>query len=34
MHPATANHDWYSVVEQINDHGLVKIANELAQLRH
>jgi ADP-ribosylglycohydrolase len=34
MHPMTVNHDWYTVVEAINDHDLVAIANELAQLRH
>jgi len=33
-YPMTVNHDWYSVVEAINDHDLVAIANELAQLRH
>ncbi|MBI4470362.1 MAG: ADP-ribosylglycohydrolase family protein [Acidobacteria bacterium] len=34
MYPMTVNHDWYTVVEAINDHDLVAIANELAQLRH
>jgi ADP-ribosylglycohydrolase len=34
MYPRTVNHDWYSVVEAINDHDLVAIANALAQLRH
>ena len=32
--PMTVNHDWYTVVEAINDHDLVAIANELAQVRH
>jgi ADP-ribosylglycohydrolase len=34
MYPLTVNHDWYTVVEAINDHDLVALANELAQLRH
>jgi ADP-ribosylglycohydrolase len=34
MHPMTVNHGWYRVVEAVNDHDLVGIANELAQLRH
>ena len=34
MYPRTVNHDWYGVVEAINDHDLVAIANELARLRH
>jgi len=34
MYPHTVNQHWYEVVERINDHGLVAIANELARLRH
>jgi ADP-ribosylglycohydrolase len=34
MYPMTVNHDWYTVVESINHHDLVAIANELAPLRH
>jgi len=34
MYPMTVNHDWYTVVEAINHHDLVAIANELARLRH
>jgi ADP-ribosylglycohydrolase len=34
MYPMTVNRDWYNVVEAMNDHDLVAIANELAQLRH
>jgi ADP-ribosylglycohydrolase len=34
MYPMTVNHDWYTVVEAINHHDLVAIANGLAQLRH
>jgi ADP-ribosylglycohydrolase len=34
MYPMTVNSDWYSVVESINDHDLVTIANELARMRH
>ena len=34
MDPGTVNNDWYAVVEQVNDHDLVAVANELAQLRH
>ena len=34
MYPSTVNTDWYSVVEAINEHNLVAIANELARLRH
>lgn len=34
MYPRSVNHDWYSVVEAINDHDFVTIANELAPLRH
>jgi ADP-ribosylglycohydrolase len=34
MYPRTVDDDWYSVVEAINDHDLVAIANDLAQLRH
>lgn len=33
-YPMTVNHDWYRVVEAVNHHNLVTIANELAQLRH
>lgn len=34
MYPPTVSHDWYGVVEAINDHNLVAIANHLAELRH
>ena len=34
MYPSTVNQHWYEVVERINDHDLVAIANELARLRH
>jgi hypothetical protein len=34
MYPATVNLGWLEVVERINGHGLVSIANELARLRH
>src|SRR5205807_10077615 len=34
MYPMTVNRDWYTVVEAINHHDLVAIANELARLRH
>jgi len=34
MYPFTVNDHWYTVVEQVNDHGLVAVANEFAQLRH
>ena len=34
MYPHTVNQYWYEVVERINDHDIVTIANELAQLRH
>ena len=34
MYPTTVDHDWYRVVEVVNDHNLVAIANDLAQLRH
>jgi ADP-ribosylglycohydrolase len=34
MYPQTVNQQWYEVVERINDHDLVAVANELAWLRH
>jgi len=34
MYPITVNDHWYTIVERINDHDLVAVANELAQLRH
>ena len=34
MYPSTVNQHWYEVVERVNDHDLVAIANELARLRH
>ncbi|PYP41203.1 MAG: hypothetical protein DMD48_00875 [Gemmatimonadetes bacterium] len=34
MYPTTVDHDWYRVVEAVNDHNLVAIADALAQLRH
>ena len=34
MYPTTVDSDWYRVVEVVNDHNLVAIANDLAQLRH
>ena len=33
MYPHTVNPQWYAVVEQINNHGLVALAGELASLR-
>jgi ADP-ribosylglycohydrolase len=33
MYPTTVNTQWYAVVEGVNDHDLVAIANALAQLR-
>jgi ADP-ribosylglycohydrolase len=34
MYPATVNEQWYETVESVNQHGLVALARELAQLRH
>jgi ADP-ribosylglycohydrolase len=34
MYPNTVNQHWYEVVERINGHDLVAIANELTRLRH
>jgi ADP-ribosylglycohydrolase len=34
MYPNTVNQRWYEVVENVNTHDLVAIANELASLRH
>ena len=34
MYPHTVNQHWYEVVERINGHGIVAIANELVRLRH
>jgi ADP-ribosylglycohydrolase len=34
MYPATVNDHWYIVVERVNDHDLVAVANGMAQLRH
>src|SRR5947207_10698123 len=34
MYPMTVNDHWYAVVEAINHHDLVAIANALARLRH
>ena len=34
MYPTTVDHDWYRVVEAVNQHNLVALANDLAQLRH
>jgi hypothetical protein len=34
MHPDTVNQGWYEVVEDVNGHGLMRIAGDLAQLRH
>jgi ADP-ribosylglycohydrolase len=34
MYPNTVNQDWYEVIERINDHDLVAIADELSRLRH
>ncbi len=34
IYPITVNDLWYTVVERINDHDLVAVANEMAQLRH
>lgn len=33
MYPRTVNQQWYEVVERINGHDLVAVANELARLR-
>ena len=33
MYPPTVNDEWYRVVEAVNDHKLVALANELAQAR-
>ena len=33
MYPDTVNEQWYDVVEQINNHGLVTLAGDLASLR-
>ena len=34
IYPITVNDLWYTVVERVNDHDLVAVANEMAQLRH
>ena len=34
MYPPTVSDDWYRVVEAVNDHKLLAIANDLAELRH
>jgi len=34
MYPISVNDHWYTVVEQVNDHDLVTVADQLAQLRH
>jgi ADP-ribosylglycohydrolase len=34
MYPITVNDLWYTVVERVNDHDLVAVANAMAQLRH
>ena len=34
MYPTTVDSDWYRVVEAVNQHNLVALANDLAQLRH
>src|SRR5947199_349771 len=34
MYPSTVNDHWYTVVERVNGHDLVAVADELAQLRH
>jgi ADP-ribosylglycohydrolase len=34
MQPNTINRQWYDIVERINDHPLMAIARELAELRH
>jgi ADP-ribosylglycohydrolase len=34
IYPNTVNQHWYEVVERINRHDLVAVANELALLRH
>ena len=34
MYPNTVNQRWYEVVEHVNKHDLIAIANELTRLRH
>ena len=34
MYPGTVNEQWFEVVETVNNHGLIGVANELARLRH
>ena len=34
MYPNTVNQQWYEVVERVNEHNLIGIANQLAMLRH
>src|SRR5437773_9076039 len=34
MYPITVNDDWYAIVEQVNDHDLGAVANEIAAPRH
>ena len=34
MYPITVNDHWYAIVERVNDHDLVAVANEIAALRH
>src|SRR5207245_718107 len=34
MYPISVNDHWYTVVEQVNDHDLVTVADQLAQPRH
>jgi len=34
MYPWTVNEEWSRVVEAVNDHGLIALATELAQVRH
>jgi ADP-ribosylglycohydrolase len=33
MHPDTVNPQWYEVVERVNHHDLLALANELVRLR-
>ena len=34
LNPDSVNTEWYEAVERINDHGIVGIATDLANLRH
>jgi ADP-ribosylglycohydrolase len=34
IYPDTVNQQWYEIVERVNHHDIVRVANELAGLRH